>query len=419
MGYQHRREEGGDIADPITAAGDATGSAQGPTGGVFNVNAAYAELGIPLALGLPGIESLELNAAVRWVDFSSFGSELTWKFGGRYQILEHVALRGTASRSFRAPSVNELFQGAQDNFPNITDPCNEPQNNPGCMEVGLSVNDDRTQIRSTIAGNPDLDAETANTFTYGIVITPKFGKWTEGLSLTVDYWDISIDNAVQLIGEAVILSNCYGRTGDARENCDLVTRSQNGVIVDILNTQTNVGGVDTAGIDFGLNYRIPTNFGRFALSFDATWLQKFDVTQSDGSVIEGAGTYDLRDVGTNAGVYANILFNTSLRYNIENFGAGVNVNYTGPIRECDNNSCAEDANGVAPPSRDVESFVTTDVFASYRVSSPLGVSSLSAGINNVTDAVPPTIYNGFLANSDAAAYDYIGRYFYFRVSQTF
>lgn len=431
VGYQYRREAGGFLPDPITGSGDSTTNAQGTTGGDFSVNAAYAELVIPIRLGVPGIEAFELNAAARWVDFSSFGSELTWKFGGRWQVLEHVALRGTGSRSFRAPSVAELFGGPTDSYPNVSDPCDtsrgplEPEVGEACAAQDVPANhfDIRSQLRTTVGGNPDLDAETANVFTAGIVITPKFGRWTEGLSLTVDYWTISIEDAIQSITANVILSNCFRRPFGERTNCDLVKRAADGNITNIIDTQTNLGGVDTAGLDFGLSYRLPTDFGRFGLSFDATWLQSFDVTQSDGSVIEGVGTYDLRGFGgLSSGVFAEVLFNAAFNYGIENFGLGVNMRYVGPIRECEDNACrvGQLKPGQPPPrSRNVASFVTTDVFASYRLSSPLGVTSIGAGINNVTDAEPPLLYNGFTANSDPAAYDFIGRYFYFRLSQAF
>jgi hypothetical protein len=67
----------------------------------------------------------------------------------------------------------------------------------------------------------------------------------------------------------------------------------------------------------------------------------------------------------------------------------------------------------------VDSYVAGDLFASYELKSAIGVTTFGAGINNVTDATPGTIYSGFYADSDASTYDFIGRYFYFRMSQLF
>ena len=428
LGYQHRREEGGFLPDPLTAAGDTTGNKQESTQGDYNVNAAYAELALPIVLDLPGIEIIELSAAGRWVDFSSFGSELTWKFGARWQLLEHVALRGTASRSFRAPSVDELFAGQEDDFPTDTDPCDESGTldavtRANCLEDGIITadpndrpfTDTRTQLRARVGGNPDLDAESAETFTGGIVITPRFGKWSEGLSLTVDYWTIKIENSIQQVGSGVLLANCYSRTD--RQNCGLIQRDPNtNLITNIIDIETNIGSAETAGVDFGLVYRIPTDFGRFGITFDATYLQKYDETQADGTVIEGAGVYDLAE-NKDGGVFARFRFNSSFLYNIANFGAGLNVNYVGPFRECDANDCQVDN----PFFRNVESWASVDIFASYRISSPLGLTSLAGGINNVGDTEPPFIdnVNSTGMNSDSSSYDYLGRYFYFRLSQTF
>ena len=82
------------------------------------------------------------------------------------------------------------------------------------------------------------------------------------------------------------------------------------------------------------------------------------------------------------------------------------MRYIGPIKECADNSCEDDA-----LYRDVDSNVTVDVFGSYGLASDYGFTSLTAGINNVFDQDPPRIYQGFLANSDAGTYDHIGRFF--------
>jgi len=77
------------------------------------------------------------------------------------------------------------------------------------------------------------------------------------------------------------------------------------------------------------------------------------------------------------------------------------------------------AEGIIVPSRKVDWNLTTDIFATYGFKNPAGKTTLSAGINNVFDQDPPPIYNGFLADSDAATYDYLGRFFYIRLSQLF
>ncbi len=416
IGYEWRREEGGFQPDPLTASGDTTGNKGEATLGNYRTNAVYGELDIPLAFNVPAIELFELTGALRFVNYNTFGSELTWKAGARWQLFEHLALRGSASRSFRGPSVSELFSGQADDFPNVSDPCADPQTDvqtANCTADGVLNNDNRTQLPARVGGNPDLGAETADVFTAGVVFTPKFGRYLDGLSVTVDYWNLAIDNAIQPAGANVLLANCYNKSGADRTDCDKIVRGAGNLITSIVDTETNVGGTRTAGIDMGLIYRIPTDIGNFRYSFEATWLQKYNTIQPDGSIITGKGVYDL-------GVYPDWKFNTTLSYGIKGFAIGFNVRFVNGFKECEGDICTPDPDtGEIPPQRNVDSWVSGDVFASYQLAWDWGLTDLSAGINNIANATPPFIDNGFLANSDASTYDYIGRYFYFRLGHTF
>jgi len=453
IGYQHRDEEGGFQPDPLTEAGNTTGNKGNATLGGFVVNAVYGELGIPLHFDIPAIETLELTGALRFVSLGSdqtelnpepnTNSKLTWKGGLRWQLFEHVALRGSASRSFRAPAISELFSGGQDDFPAVTDPCSVLDSNTGeartltpnqaancaMQNVPTDLEDDRVQILSRVGGNTELEPETADTFTGGIVITPKLGEWSNGLSITVDYWNVAIDNAVDPITAGIILANCYNVDPMVSTGCELITRRDDGLIDVISDLETNIaGGIQTAGIDFGLQYRLPTDFGTFRYSFDGTWLQKYNSKFSDTILIEGKSVYDL-------GVQSNFKFNNTLAYSIAGFNIGFNVRFINGFRECEFNNCSEDQNfdgqpddlnldGVIdendlPKSRDVPAYVTADVFAGYRLAWDIGLTDIGVGINNIADRTPPFLDNGFTANSDADTYDYIGRYFYARLAHTF
>ena len=89
--------------------------------------------------------------------------------------------------------------------------------------------------------------------------------------------------------------------------------------------------------------------------------------------------------------------------------------YFGVKRGCENGDCgAEEA-----LSRRIDANVTGDLFLGYTVKSKAGTTALTVGVNNITDQDPPLIYSGFLANSDASTYDYLGRYFYTRLNHSF
>ncbi|MCG8420423.1 MAG: TonB-dependent receptor [Proteobacteria bacterium] len=424
LGAEYRDESGGFEPDPLTASGDTTGNKGEPTLGGYEVVAAYGELSVVPVAGKPWAKWVQFDAAMRVFDYSSFGSDYTWKVGGLWRPHSAVSVRGTYSTAFRAPSIGELFSGNADDFPNVTDPCNTRTNdsdedprtpeavtNCAIDEVPQGFYDDRTQIKTRVGGNPNLEAETANIFTAGIVIEPPM---VPGLAFTVDYFNISIDNAIQPRGPAVILSQCYLQEDRDQQACDAIRRDPaTGVIVGLSDTQDNIGGNDTAGIDFNLRYDHTTPFGRLRHNLEGTWLQKYDEIQPGGFVVKGKGVYDV-------GAFPEWKANYSLLWGLRQFGAGANVRFIGPFRECEQRACRrEGVDEDTIPSRDIDPNFTGDLFVTYAFKTLAGQSKFTAGMNNVWDAKPAVIYNGFLASSDAATYDYLGRFMYARFSHAF
>jgi outer membrane receptor protein involved in Fe transport len=410
IGAAYRDERGGFRPDPITATGDTTGNKEEPTEGGYDVKAAFAELSVVPVKDKPFAKSVELSGAMRAFQFDSFGSDFTWKTGALWSISHGASIRGTYSTSFRAPSIGSLFAGTSDSFPSVSDPCDTSQGprsptvDANCRADGLPDDyvDDRTQIRSRVGGNPDLEPETAKVFTLGTVWKV---PWVKGLSATIDYWNIEVDNAIVPQGASVILSNCYAQP--TRANCDKIIRDSNGFITDIVDLQSNIGGTATSGVDLALRYdQAIEGIGRMTYNLEGTWLHKFNEIQP-ARTVEGKGVYDL-------GVNPDFRFNLGAMWNKDAFGAGANFRYIDGFRECEDNDCSEDN-----PYRNVDINMTADLFASYTQKSELGRSMLTVGVNNFTDANPAVIYNGFLATSDASTYDFLGRFIYMRFSQEY
>ncbi len=454
IGGEYRIEGGADIPNPLVAKGEATGNKRDATQGDYNVREGFAELSVVPLVGQTGAEWVELNAALRAFDYNTFGSDFTWKAGGLWKFGQGVAVRGTYSTAFRAPPISSLYSGQTDGFPGVTDPCdstpvdqdpdspdnpNDPNDDPNdpsddaendqspneirnCGERGLAGHRDaRTQQLSRTGGNPDLGPETAKIFTSGVVYEPTFAP---GLSLTLDYFNIEIDQAISQLGANLILQSCYNADAGESKYCDLIERDgDTGLISRIQDTLINVGGNDTAGLDLNVRYNQSTDVGAFTFNLEGTWLQKFNSIEPDGTVIEGRGVYDL-------GVYPRWRANFGTMWGMEEFGAGANLRYVGRFRECENDDCllGTEADGTSrrpedtddrPISRDVGAHVTADLYGSYTLDSSLGNSRLTLGVNNVVNARPATIYNGFLGTSDASTYDFLGRYFYARFVQQF
>jgi outer membrane receptor protein involved in Fe transport len=340
-----------------------------------------------------------------------------------------VTVRGTYSTAFRAPSISDLFLGQQDNFPNVQDPCRVAAAGapPNCVTQGVAGNgDDQTQLRSRIGGNPQLKPETAKTFTVGLVLEPAMIK---NFTITLDYYNITVDNSISTIGANVILAGCYPSSGTANQAyCNLISRDPTThKINNIVDTNQNVGKDETDGVDLAVRYALPTEYGRFGFVFDGTWLHKFDRTLADGSVLGGRGTFDVQIAGAGlGGVFPAFKANSGVSWSLAGFGAGVNSKFIGSFHECADDtgffaggSFCSGSGGTSQVKRLVPAYVTFDVFASYTLRSPAGRTTLGAGVNNVGDHKPSVIYNGFLAASDPTAYDFMGRFGYVRLSHVF
>jgi outer membrane receptor protein involved in Fe transport len=415
VGYEYRFLSGENIPDPITVAGETTGNKGDITRGHYYVNEGYAELSVPILSHVPYAEDVEAIGAVRVSDYNTFGTHATYKLGGMYRPIRDVALRGTYSTAFRAPSISDLFLGQADSFPNVSDPCAKSAA-PGCG-TAASNGDTNTQLRTRVGGNPDLKPETARMFTAGVVLEPRLVR---NFSVTVDYYNVTVDNTITTIGASTILTGCYGGGG---RFCDLITRdpaSQR--IVNITNLNANVGTDKTDGVDLGVKYAMPTQAGRFGFDFIGTWLHKYDRILADNTLIHGKGNFDLNNQGT-GGVYPAFKFLSGVNWLLGGLAAGVNMRFVSSFTECGTSTGNFNGTGLcyrtSAFSRSVASYNQWDLFAAYTIKSPAGRTTLGAGINNVFNRAPSAIYNGFTAASDPTAYDFMGRFVYARLGHTF
>jgi iron complex outermembrane recepter protein len=436
-GYQHRREAGTYIPDPLTAQGDTTGNKGEETAGGYYTNEGFLEVNLPLVGHFGDFAGegnlLEVSAATRMVSYSTFGSNLTYKAGVKLSPIKDVTLRGTWSTAFRAPAVDELYSGNADDFPNVSDPCSgpdsttpRPQGTPvdkACDAQGVpdDVFDDRAQILARVGGNTKLQPETAQALTAGIVLEP---RWVKDLSFTGDFYAITVKNSVQAVGSDVILASCYpSEDGKTAAYCDRIHRNPvDHLIRSIDDPLSNVGGDAIGGVDFALDYSPEFSFGRIGMSANLNYLAYYNRTLANGNIIPAKGTYDLTIV------LPEWKGNFGVQYAREGLSAGVNVRWLGTIKECENNSCkiidpnakATETPPTPPRERNVGGYATADINLGYRLSYESGAATqLNVGVNNVLDRQPNYVVNGFLAASEATAYDYMGRYFFVRLSHEF
>ncbi len=406
FGAEYREEDGADIPDPITNGGDTTGNKREVTKGGYHVTDIYVEVLVPV------VESLEASLAVRYSDYSNFGNTTNGKVGLIWRVADSLTLRGTASEAFRAATIPELFLGNADSFPLATDPCDTsqgprtPEQQETCSADGLPDNytDSRSQLKSLLGGNPNLKPETADTFTVGLVYQP---GWLEGAAVTLDWWDVEVTDSIQGVGEEVILSSCYGQGLANRSLCGNIIRDASGFLQLIDDRKTNIGGVESSGLDVTFTYDQETSFGDFRYNLDIAYLDDYTEIQADGRRVNGKGVYDL-------GVFAEWKTNFNINFHRGNWGANYNVRFIDEIEECEDDDCSG-----TNTRRTVDSNWQHDVQLSYDYDyDTAGQARITFGVQNLFDEDPAQIFNGFLATSDSDNYDFLGRYFYLSYNHT-
>jgi iron complex outermembrane recepter protein len=441
-GYEYRSEYGGFQPDPIGAAQESFDFNSFPTKGSYHVNEGYAELDIPVISNVPGAEDVEIQAALRVFDYSTFGSDFTYKLGGRWRPIRDVTIRGTYSTGFRAPGVSDLFGGQVPAAEVATDPCAPAGIDPNsalgkrCSSQAavqgvangskvVSNGDPNQQINSATGGNPNLQPEKANIGTFGLVFEPTMLR---GFSATLDYYNIKVTQNLGAITTPVILNGCYSGGNDAY--CKLITRDPNsGFISVVSDLENNVGSLQTSGIDFAVRYGFPTDFGRIGLVFDSTYLIYERQALADGSVINTAGNYDFGSGSPVGSLTPKVKFNVGVNYALAGFSAGLRARYIGGFDECAGGDGASDSSGLCSqpvlgadgnplPAHHVPAYVTFDLGLSYLLKTSFGNTTFSAGMRNILDKNPPYVYNESFIFTDPG-YDLVGRFVYGRISQTF
>jgi len=216
-GFEYREHDGSYSPDALASSGNTLGIPAGATAGEFDVTELYVEGIAPLLAGRAGAEYLELNGAVRYSDYSTFGSETTYKVGALWQPTESLSLRGSFSTGIRAPGIGELFGGAAREDFQFVDPCSDVLGVAGsannghdapqpaniianCATLGVPVEfvQRNPQLSAVSSGNEDLIAETSDNYSIGFVYSDNFNKnWIEAITFSADWYDLTIDDAIQ------------------------------------------------------------------------------------------------------------------------------------------------------------------------------------------------------------------------------
>ncbi|TKB48237.1 TonB-dependent receptor [Ferrimonas sediminicola] len=390
-GYEHRSEEAWYIPDSLTAQGLANDPPVEPTGGDFDVDELYAEFVVPLVSDAFLADSIELTAAARYFDYSTFGDDSTWKLGLTWRMNDQLMLRGVASTAFRAPTVDELYGGKSPSFEQVV--------YPGAQD----------QAEVTVGGNDMLTPEEADTVTAGLVYEP---SWFEGFSLTFDYYNIQIDNAIASVNEQYIVDLCLAADGSGTPiNTSNPVCQSSGIFMDnskriiFENGLQNIGAEETSGYDLNLAYQFEAFGLDWNTSLDTTYLEEYKVTVA-GETTDYAGL-----ITGGIGGYAEWKSNLDVTVASDNWDISYQARY---IDGMDSSACLSDPSECYAPS--VGSVVYHDLSGSYIFTDKV---SLRAGVNNLFDKQPPYYSGNNDSNTDPYTYDVLGRYFFANLNVKF
>jgi len=314
VGGEWRRDRGRFDADEYLFTDDSLGFDGIPSVlGEEEVYEVFAEILIPLLEDKALADYLALELGYRYSKYEHADSVDTYKVGLEWRPVASVGFRGMFQRAVRAPNLWEAFseQVVYDDFLVTDDPEEDPctksadpvgdGNVEKCMATGLPqelvgvFEASQFPTRFISGGNPDLESETADTVTAGIVLTPE--RFPD-FQLSVDYFEIEIEGE---IGQLAALEACFDPANTGVLFCDNISRDPITFNVnEIREYNVNRGVARTAGVDTQLSYRtalpaaLAIGDAGAELGVNVFWTHVIELTSQNtpfSTVIDCAGTF--------------------------------------------------------------------------------------------------------------------------------
>lgn len=429
-GVEYRRDRYEYSPSPLDIAKEYGPDSASPISGSVNVKEVFSEVRIPVLTNLRFADSLTIEGAARLSDYSNAGRVFTWKAGSEWASMGWLRLRGSFNRAIRAPSVFELYSPIQSIYTVVQDPCTAVAHPTAaqqdvCVGQGVSRADLSTFSQfqpgfpARTGGNPGLEPETSDTFTVGAVVTP---PWIENATLTVDYFNIKVTNAITAISAGQVLTDCYTRLDPGSETCRAIHRLSNGQIDYVDANRANIAALRVKGVDLDGAYWLPLGprlslfqgSGRLAFQAHAGWL--FERT------LQVVGGLPLDCAGAMGGGCGGAEGNGELNYFIPDFKLNMSAAYiSGPLTVNLQERMVGDLNlgpALSAAVTRVPQQWYTDLTARMQFGSH---TEISGGIDNVFDRPPPIIGTALAggSNTDGTLYDVIGRRFFVQATLRF
>lgn len=442
FGLEYRRDELESTTDNAFATGDGAGQG-GPTIGLSGVNDVYDlffEFDIPLIEGRPFFDELGLDLAYRYSDYELGGTANSWAVGLDWAPVPSIRFRGSVQKAIRAPNVIELFQAQGFNlFDMDADPCGDVSGTsvqqatlaqceatgvPTAMYGSAGLNSPAGQYNFLQGGNTGLIPETADTYTVGVVFQPDF---LPGFNLSIDYFNIEVENLIGTVGALNIIDACY--QNNVANACALINRNAAGSLWvgegHVSNLNTNIGGLRTSGVDIVANYSMDlgaigaSDMGSLSFNFVGTWLESLE---TDTGLGFANSVYDCAGFHSNQCGVPNPEWRHRARVSWQtpwNADISATWRYYGETELAVLGPDGSLNNGGTRLDRFFEAENYIDLAATWQVRD---TTRLRFGVNNVFDNDPPLSYSvGTTGNGNTypQLYDSMGRWVFFGITQDF
>lgn len=426
-GFEHRTEEATSFPDAAALLDQILFVVGELTTGAYKVDEFYAELRLPV------VDSVNIDLSVRSSDYDFVSKTSTvGKVGFDWAPVDSIRFRGTFAEGFRAPNISEIAQPETKTAAGYNDPCENFTAATvssivfdNCVSEGLPSDGSFTlssqQATGLVGGNPDLEPEESESFTVGIVFTPEF---VEGLTVTLDWYDVSIDRAIGSSGTDNIVTGCYNSANFSSPFCAFIEgaarvdetphitspfRNALGNIAGTILTNQNLSTFETSGLDFDVQYGFDLNAGSIDLQVWGTYLDSFNFQSDPGSpTLEMAGKFGTDPYQSDVpAAFHEWKINYKIGFTRDTWGVSWITRFL---------SETDDLNADAANFDNIADSIYYHDIQGYFIFNDM---TFTAGIRNLTDEDPPYMTNNHDMNTLPFSYDTAGSYYYFRAGIEF
>lgn len=422
LGSEYRKDRYVFNPSPLDIAREYGSVSQSPVEGSTNVSEVFGELRIPILADMAFADELAVEGAARYSDYggdsSAVGGVFTWKVGAEYAPVDWIRFRSAFNRAIRAPTINELKDPINTGFTSGEDPCIASRNpTPAqqdlCVAQGVARADLPTFTQANVGfdartgGNPNLTEERSKTFTVGAVISPPF---IPNLNLTVDYFNVKVDDAIARINANQTLNDCFTTLDQNSATCRAINRFPNGQINFVSTQLSNIGSLKVEGVDAQVDYRMDLPFGQIggdnatlALSAVASFLfERSTQVIADQDPLDCAGHFGGGCTGNGVFASPDFKLNLSSTYASGPLSVRLAGRMIGDMKLYPGIIAAVES---APAQWYFDAAFTAEVTEEVE---------LFGGIDNLFDNQPPILGTAISAdtNTDPSLYDVVGRRFF-------